>query len=60
MWSRSDRIGGEGFKLKGRRIGLDIRREFLTQRAVRCWHCRPELWVPIPGDAHGHGWALGS
>ena len=28
--------------------------------AVRCWHCCPELWVPHPGGAQGHGWDPGS
>ena len=25
-----------------------MRRRFFTQRAVRHWHCCPELWVPHP------------
>lgn len=31
-----------------------------SQRAVRQRHGCPELWVPIPGGAPGHGGALGS
>ena len=27
---------------------LAVRKKFFTQRAVRRWHCCPELWVPHP------------
>ena len=35
-------------------------KEFFLQKAVRRWHCCPELWVPHPWSCQGHGWALGS
>ena len=36
-----------------------MRKQSFPQRAVRRWHCCPELGVPIPGGAHGHGWSPG-
>jgi len=42
--------------VKESRFRLDIRRKFCTQGAVRQRHGCPELWVPIPGGAQGHGW----
>jgi len=53
-------VRGNGFKLKQGRVRLYIRRKSFPQRAVMPRHCCPELWVPIPGGAPGHGWALGS
>ena len=38
---------------------LEVRRKFFALRAVRHWHCCPELGVPIPGGSHGHGWDPG-
>ena len=34
--------------LKEGRFRLDVRKKFFIQRAVRPWHCCPELWVPHP------------
>jgi len=47
--------------LKDRKLGLDIRRHFYTQRAGRPWHSCPEkLWCPIPAGAQGQvGWGPG-
>jgi len=46
-----------GFKLKEGRIRLGLRRKFLTQRAVRPWHCCTEkLWVPHPWRHSRLGW----
>ena len=36
------------FKLQEGRLMFDVRRKFCTQRAVRPWHCCPELQVPHP------------
>lgn len=33
-----------------------MRRRFFTQRAVRHWHCCPELWEPHPWRCSGPGW----
>jgi len=36
---------------------LDIRRKFLTQRMMRCWHsCLEKLWVPHPSMHSGPSW----
>jgi len=45
----SDRTRDNVLKLKKLRFRLDNRKKFLTQRAVRSWHCCPELWVGGPG-----------
>ena len=52
---------GTSFKLKERRFTLDVRKKFLAQKTVRCWHSCPEkLWCPIPGGAQGQvGWGPG-
>ena len=44
--SDSDRTRGNGFRLKEERVRLDVRGQFFTQRAVRPWHCCPELCIP--------------
>jgi len=31
-------------------------KKFFTQRAVRPWHCCPELWVPHPWRHSRPGW----
>ena len=33
-----DRARRNDFKLKEARFGVDVRQQFFTQRAVRCWH----------------------
>ena len=38
----SDRRKGNGFKLKEGRFRLDVRKKFMTQKAVRPWHSCPE------------------
>ena len=50
----SDRTRGKGSKLEEGDAGEMWRKSF-PQRAVRRWHCCPELWVPIPGDTQSHG-----
>ena len=44
-----------------RRVWLDVRGKFFTQRAVRRWHnCPEKLWCLIPGGAQGQaGWGPG-
>ena len=48
---------GHGLNMRG----YDVRRKFITQRAVRHWHRLPrEAVVPHPWRHSGPGWALGS
>lgn len=46
---------GIGFKVKEGAFGLDVK-----GKEVRPQHCCPEPWVPHPGGARGHRWAVGS
>lgn len=47
----SDRMTGNGFKLKGIRLRLDIRKKLFTMRVVRPWHRLPAEAVEVPSLA---------
>ena len=43
-----DKTGGNGFKPKEKRFGLDIRKMFFTIRVARHWHRLPTEMLDIP------------
>lgn len=44
-WGDSDRIRGNGFKLKEERFTFDVREKLIMQSMVRPWHRAAKLFA---------------
>lgn len=55
-WECSDRLKGNGYKLKENRYRLDSKKKFFTVRVVSCWNSFLEkLWMPHPKECSQPG-----